>query len=239
MDIRLLLIEDEKDQALMIKALLDLSPRNFIIEVISNPVDLDLTTISEYDIVLCDYNLPGKNGIEVIEEILENHQIPIIMMTGIDEKEIIVEAFRRGAQDYVIKSDSMLEILPFIISKNLIDFKARTENQFAKEEKVRLEVRNQTLQQMMTTLSHYINNSTTAISGFAQLCKFSPGDDNFQKLIEVIQKETLRISAVLAELEVLAERANIKTTDYVGLTDAMFDIGDAVQNRLNNLISDN
>ena len=30
MDIRLLLIEDEKDQALMIKALLDLSPRNFI-----------------------------------------------------------------------------------------------------------------------------------------------------------------------------------------------------------------
>ncbi len=56
------------------------------------------------DIVLTDIVLPGKNGVEILEELQQmNPACTIIMMTAYGTLETAVEAFRKGAADYVLK----------------------------------------------------------------------------------------------------------------------------------------
>jgi diguanylate cyclase (GGDEF)-like protein len=56
------------------------------------------------DLVLLDLGLPDSNGIETVDRLRDAHpNIPIIVLTGLSDEEIGVEAIRRGAVDYVTK----------------------------------------------------------------------------------------------------------------------------------------
>jgi two-component system, chemotaxis family, chemotaxis protein CheY len=56
------------------------------------------------DVVLTDWNMPGKTGLDVIKEIrAENTTVPIIMITTEAEKRRVLEAIQVGVSDYIIK----------------------------------------------------------------------------------------------------------------------------------------
>lgn len=55
------------------------------------------------DLVLLDVMLPGKDGIEVCNEIREASGTPIIMLTAKTESEDVVRGLEAGADDYVVK----------------------------------------------------------------------------------------------------------------------------------------
>jgi two-component system response regulator MtrA len=55
------------------------------------------------DLVLLDVMLPGKDGIEVCNEIREVSGTPIIMLTAKTESEDVVRGLEAGADDYVVK----------------------------------------------------------------------------------------------------------------------------------------
>jgi PleD family two-component response regulator len=56
------------------------------------------------DIILLDLNLPDSNGFETFLEVHKrNPDMPVIILTGLDDKELGLEAVRKGAQDYLVK----------------------------------------------------------------------------------------------------------------------------------------
>ncbi len=58
------------------------------------------------ELVLLDYSLPGLSGLEVLAEIRRYYPATaVIMLTGQGSESIATEAMRRGAHDYVVKSD--------------------------------------------------------------------------------------------------------------------------------------
>ncbi|MCK4752237.1 MAG: PAS domain S-box protein [Planctomycetes bacterium] len=58
----------------------------------------------EYDIVLLDLGLPDSNGIETIRNVVEvNSNIPIVVLTGLDDEETGLLAIKNGAMDYIVK----------------------------------------------------------------------------------------------------------------------------------------
>lgn len=58
----------------------------------------------EFDLVLTDWNMPNKNGLEVIQGIREiNQTIPIIMVTTEAEKSQVLKAIQAGVSDYLVK----------------------------------------------------------------------------------------------------------------------------------------
>ena len=58
----------------------------------------------EFDLVLTDWNMPGKSGLEVIQHIrTSNAGVPIIMITTEAEKQRVLEAIKAGVTDYLVK----------------------------------------------------------------------------------------------------------------------------------------
>lgn len=65
-----------------------------------------------FDIILSDYRLPEKDGIELLDEIREHHgPVPFIIMTSYADIRIAVRAMKLGAYDYVTKPVNPDEIL--------------------------------------------------------------------------------------------------------------------------------
>ncbi|HUT14524.1 MAG TPA: response regulator [Thermoguttaceae bacterium] len=58
----------------------------------------------EFDLVLTDWNMPGKTGLEVVQEIRsQDAEVPIIMVTTEAEKGRVMQAIQAGVSDYLVK----------------------------------------------------------------------------------------------------------------------------------------
>lgn len=68
--------------------------------------------------ILLDYSLPGMDGLAVLGRIMERgYDIPVIMVTGHGDERIAVEAMKKGAYDYVVKSGNYRALLSSVILK--------------------------------------------------------------------------------------------------------------------------
>jgi two-component system, chemotaxis family, chemotaxis protein CheY len=57
-----------------------------------------------FDLVLTDWNMPGKSGLEVVKEIrAQDAQVPIIMVTTEAERGRVIQAVQAGVTDYLVK----------------------------------------------------------------------------------------------------------------------------------------
>lgn len=57
-----------------------------------------------FDLVLTDWNMPGKSGLEVIKEIrAQDGRVPIMMITTEAEKARVLQAIEAGVTDYLVK----------------------------------------------------------------------------------------------------------------------------------------
>jgi len=57
-----------------------------------------------FDLVLTDWNMPGKNGMEVVREIRAiDKNVPIVMVTTESDKARVLEAIGAGVSDYLVK----------------------------------------------------------------------------------------------------------------------------------------
>lgn len=64
---------------------------------------LEVVESEDIDIILADLNLPGKNGLWLVEQSVSRHRLPIIMITGNATVDTAVEAIKKGAHDYLSK----------------------------------------------------------------------------------------------------------------------------------------
>lgn len=73
-------------------------------------------------IVILDYFMAGKNGLETLKSIKEiNPKTEIIMLSGNEDIALAIESFRMGATDYIIKGPSSWERLTNMVNKIITD----------------------------------------------------------------------------------------------------------------------
>lgn len=63
------------------------------------------------DLVICDVLLPGGDGFGVVREIRRSNNLPILMLTALDEVEWRVKGLREGADDYLVKPYALSELV--------------------------------------------------------------------------------------------------------------------------------
>jgi PAS domain S-box-containing protein len=72
---------------------------------------------NQYDVIMLDYRLPGKTGLELLEDLRKDEafNIPVIIVTGQGDQEAVLKAHQLGAIDYLIKTPGYLFQLPIMI----------------------------------------------------------------------------------------------------------------------------
>jgi signal transduction histidine kinase/CheY-like chemotaxis protein len=104
--IKILLIEDNKGDVIIIRELLKSTGLKF--ELLHCPRLSDAIAElqkNSFDVILVDLGLPDSSGISTFKKIKEcNHLAPIVILTGLDDEEIALTTVKEGAQDYLVKS---------------------------------------------------------------------------------------------------------------------------------------
>jgi len=103
--IRVLLVDDELGLLKVAKQCLELQGPFHVDTANSVEEALNKLKEKEYDAVISDYQMPGKDGLEFLEMLRKNgNTIPFIMFTGKGREEVAVKAWSLGADHYVNKT---------------------------------------------------------------------------------------------------------------------------------------
>ncbi len=106
----ILVIEDDKEIAAMLLEFLE--QHLYKVQVETNGIQgLATARLKEVDLILLDLMLPYKSGDEILRELRENSQVPVIVMSAKTMIQTKVELLRLGADDYVTKPFDLQELL--------------------------------------------------------------------------------------------------------------------------------
>jgi DNA-binding response OmpR family regulator len=109
--LKILIIEDEEN---MVEGLrFNLEVRDYlVIAALDGEAGLIKAEEEQPDLVILDLMLPGLNGYEVCKRLKETHpELPIVMLTAKSQEADIVTGLDLGADDYITKPFSVLELL--------------------------------------------------------------------------------------------------------------------------------
>ncbi|MDY7011144.1 MAG: diguanylate cyclase [Planctomycetota bacterium] len=120
--LRILVVEDDPDQCDLICESLQMHfadrPDTKIVGVGTGTECLS-QQLHDFDIILLDYILPDISGIDLLEQITNICDVPVVFVTCISDITTAAESIRQGAQDYVVKLGDYLFALPIVIEKNI------------------------------------------------------------------------------------------------------------------------
>ncbi|MDR1318877.1 MAG: response regulator transcription factor [Treponema sp.] len=123
---KILIIEDDKDIAVLEKDFLEINGFEAVIE--SSGIKGSERALSEkFALILLDLMLPGKDGITLCREIRVKLDIPILMVSARSEDVDKVRGLGLGADDYITKPFSMTELVARVKS-HLARYKRLTQN---------------------------------------------------------------------------------------------------------------
>lgn len=112
--IRILLVEDNPGDMRLIRHMLHSTPVLGIDLTSTERLDSALQRLAThaFDLVLLDLSLPDSQGLTTFETLYQQSpELPIIVLTGLDDEEFAVNAVRSGAQDYLVKSEINSQLL--------------------------------------------------------------------------------------------------------------------------------
>jgi diguanylate cyclase (GGDEF)-like protein len=104
--LRILLIEGNAQDTLLIKTVFSFFPQLEIFEVSNLSEGIKALGRRVYDLVLLDLFLPDSEGIETLDQVLGSAgQVPVAVFSELEDEDLAIMAFEKGAQDYLSKSD--------------------------------------------------------------------------------------------------------------------------------------
>lgn len=110
--IHVLIADDEDPLRMTIAAWL--TDEGFEVEEASNGTEaIAKIQANDYDIAILDIRMPGANGLEVLRYIKKNSvETEVVMMTGMSDVSMAVEAMKLGAKEYLTKPIDMEQLVP-------------------------------------------------------------------------------------------------------------------------------
>ncbi|MEO0275637.1 MAG: response regulator, partial [candidate division WOR-3 bacterium] len=113
---KVLIIDDEKAILEWLRIILE---DYYDVDTLDNPLEISDYVDKNYDCIICDIKMPQKDGFYIMEEFRKRYpDIPFIFITAYGTIEMAIEAFRRGANDFILKPFKDEEII-FRIEKVL------------------------------------------------------------------------------------------------------------------------
>ena len=120
----ILVVDDDDGIRSLVKKFLN--ENNYLVTTADSAEDAsDKIKIIKFDLIVLDIMMPGKNGLEFIEENKKNLDTPVILLTAKGEAKERIEGLEIGADDYLPKPFEPKELILRI--KNIVDKTKKTE----------------------------------------------------------------------------------------------------------------
>ncbi|OGR26416.1 MAG: hybrid sensor histidine kinase/response regulator [Desulfuromonadaceae bacterium GWB2_53_15] len=172
------------------------------------------------DLILSDVMMPGGTGIDLLRRVkeIDPHAV-VIIMTGFAEKEIVLNALKEGADDFISKPLNLLQ-LRTAVEKALVKKRLR-------EELASLKQMDRLKSNFLSLISHKLRTPITSISLFLQNIQrgyCDPNDPLFMQNAQMIYDEASYLGRLVADLLAFSQ----VMVGNVGLNLEMCDLNDIV-----------
>ena len=148
------------------------------------------------DLILTDIQMPGRSGIDLLKQVKSiDPTAVVIIMTGFSDKEVILNALKEDADDFISKPLNFLQ-METAIGKAL-------ERKTLKEELVDIKHSEELKNLFLSLISHKLRTPITGISLLLQNLKmglFNPADPLFEQSIDMAIGETRYLDQLVADL---------------------------------------
>lgn len=155
-----------------------------------------LFSCERVDVVLTDVMMPRMDGIELLRRIKEREPTAVVLiMTGFADKDIILNALKEDADDFITKPLNLLQLKTAV--RKAIDRKR------LKEEIAALKRVDSLKSEFISLVSHKFRTPLTAISLFLQNLAagvLDPGDPEAKRQTRLIYQESLFLERLVSEL---------------------------------------
>src|SRR5579875_3036366 len=172
---RVLLIEDNDDDAALVRAML--RDRD-------DPVEwVHLTRVGDAlralereqpDVVVLDLSLPDGEGLDVFRRVrAARPHVPIVILSGRDDEALAAQAVREGAQDYLLKGSvggtELRRALRYAVERERLTQRLSSVIEELQDQRTGVIRANQLKNDLLAVLAHDVKGPLTSILGFAEL----------------------------------------------------------------------
>ncbi|MBI2186132.1 MAG: response regulator [Acidobacteria bacterium] len=212
--IRLLLVEDNPADARLLRELLrELNAPAFDVTCVERLGEAETVLASEtFDAVLLDLSLPDARGLESVARAeAAAPATPLIVLTGLDDQNLAVEAVRAGAQEYLVKGEVSGPLLARVVRYS-IERKRLEEDRrelLARERKARAEAEaaydraRRALRQrdeVLGTVAHDLRSPLAGIAVALATMLRNTTNPEAQRVISAMQREAERMNRLIQDL---------------------------------------
>ena len=178
MPIRILLVEDDEDDYLIARDLLnEIGAGQYEVEWAQTfEAGLDALPRNEHDVALVDYRLGGKSGIELLREALQLGCLaPAILLTGASDRDIDMAAMEAGAADFIDKTTLTAPLLDRSMRYAMAQARDRRalieKSHSLAVAKEQADLANRAKSEFLANMSHELRTPLNAIIGFSEIMK--------------------------------------------------------------------
>jgi len=231
----LLVDDDQTDIQAIIRAFNDNS-ENHNISVALNLFEAkaQFSEISP-DIVVTDLLLPDGTGIELLPSEKKDLICPFIILSGKGDEEKAVDAMKRGALNYLVKTTKTLSLIPVFVKIALQEWEILQEKKHVEKEMIKAkeeaERANLAKSEFLARVSHELRTPMNSILGFGQLLNMNnaePLTATQKKNVEYILKAGNHLLSLINELLDLSKIESGKVTFCFGSVDVKSLIDDLI-----------
>ncbi|MFN4041613.1 MAG: sensor histidine kinase [Brevundimonas sp.] len=219
--IRLLYIDDDRGLSRLVEK--ELGRHGYAVTCAPDG-DAGLETLrgGGFDICALDHYMPGREGLDVLPEIVALPEAPpVVYVTGAQEGRIAVAALRAGAADYVIKDVS--EDFTALLRSALEDALTRRHLERANEEaQEQVRIARDRAEAMLREVNHRVGNSLQLVSSFMALQMRQLGDEGARSALREAQARIEAVAHVHRRLYASGDMSTVAMDEYLcGLIDEL------------------
>ncbi len=202
---RLLLLEDNPTDALLVEAALEEIPG-------ASPELCHVATLAQarealaggaFDVALVDLSVPDGQGLGNFEAVQSlAPPMPVIVLTGLSDENVALEAIQRGAADYLRKDTTDAQLLERSIRYSIERKRnetTRLELERAHIQRAEAEAANRAKDEFLATLSHELRTPLNAIMGWTSLLRGNQLDAETTDHALVVIERNAKTQAQLIE----------------------------------------